>query len=129
MAKNNKFLLYRTNILGSTTEKIEHGELALNYNSSSPFIMFKGNDGSIQKLGALRESSGNSTYHTMTQKAITEQVTMPSDYNVTYPTVEGITLTNTLANTHTKIAIKNIDSNLVKIAEKLHKEWKCRCRG
>lgn len=119
MAKNNKLLLYRTSVKGSTTEKIEHGELALNYNSNSPFVMFKDSDDTIQKVGAMKSTSGTSEYHSMTQKAITEQVTMPSDYNVTYPTVEGINLINTLSNSHTITAISNIDSNLSKIAQKI----------
>lgn len=72
MAKNNKIQLFRTETSGSTTTSIEKGELALNINSSSPFIMFKDTSGTVQKLGSLSTSTGSSVFHTMTQKAITD---------------------------------------------------------
>ena len=75
MAKNNKIQLFRTETSGSTTTNIEKGELALNINSSSPFIMFKDTSGTVQKLGPLSTSTGSSVFHTMTQKAITDALT------------------------------------------------------
>ena len=75
MAKNNKIQLFRTETSGSTTTSIEKGELALNINSSSPFIMFKDTSGTVQKLGSLSTSTGSSVFHTMTQKAITDALT------------------------------------------------------
>jgi hypothetical protein len=75
MAKNNKIQLFRTETSGSTTTNIEKGELALNINSSSPFIMFKDTSGTVQKLGSLSTSTGSSVFHTMTQKAITDALT------------------------------------------------------
>ena len=117
MAKKNKILLYRTNIKGSTTDNIEFGELALNYNPESPFIMFKDNDGSVKKIGSLSDELGESEYVTMSQKAITEQVTISSDYNVAYPSLNGVTLVETVPNSHTKEAIANIDSNLSNISQ------------
>ena len=75
MAKNNKIQLFRTETSGSTTTSIEKGELALNINSNSPFIMFKDTSGTVQKLGSLSTSTGSSVFHTMTQKAITDALT------------------------------------------------------
>ena len=75
MAKNNKIQLFRTETSGSTTTSIEKGELALNINSNSPFIMFKDTSGTVQKLGSLSTSTGSSIFHTMTQKAITDALT------------------------------------------------------
>ena len=70
--KLRKVQLFRTYNLGATTTNIDLGELALNYNPNSPFIMFKDNNGDIQKIGALSSVSGTSEYYTMTQKAITD---------------------------------------------------------
>ncbi len=75
MAKNNKIQLFRTETSGSTTTDILKGELAMNINSNSPFIMFKDTSGTVQKLGSLSSSTGSSIYHTMTQKAITDALT------------------------------------------------------
>ena len=77
MAENNrkKIQLYRTVQSGATSSDVVIGELALNYNSQSPFVMFKDNIGDIQKLGALSETTGSSVFHTMTQKAITDALT------------------------------------------------------
>ena len=119
MAKKNKILLYRTNIKGSTTNDIEFGELALNYNPESPFIMFKDNDGSVKKMGSLSDELGESEYYTMSQKAITEQVKMPSNYNVKYPSLSNTTLKETLSDSHIKEAIENIDSNVASVSQKI----------
>ena len=119
MAKKNKILLYRTNIKGSTTNDIEFGELALNYNPESPFIMFKDNDGSVKKMGSLSDELGESEYYTMSQKAITEQVKMPSNYNVKYPSLSNTILKETLSDSHIKEAIENIDSNVASVSQKI----------
>ena len=76
MAENirKKIQLYRTAQSGTTANDVVIGELALNYNSNSPFIMFKDNIGDIKKIGALSESTGSSVFHTMTQKAITDAI-------------------------------------------------------
>ena len=74
MAENErrKIQLYRTYQLGTVASNIEIGEVALNYNPNSPFIMFKDSNDSIQKLGAMRGTSGTSEYFTMTQKSISD---------------------------------------------------------
>ena len=76
MAENirKKIQLYRTAQSGTTASDVVIGELAMNYNSNSPFVMFKDNIGNIQKLGALSEVTGSSVFHTMTQKAITDAI-------------------------------------------------------
>lgn len=84
MAENKlrKIQLYRTYNLGATTTNIELGELALNYNPNSPFIMFKDNNGDIQKVGALSSVSGTSEYHTMTQKSISDALSSMANTNI-----------------------------------------------
>ena len=74
MAENErrKIQLYRTYQLGTVASNIEIGEVALNYNPNSPFIMFKDSNDNIQKLGAMRGTSGTSEYFTMTQKSISD---------------------------------------------------------
>ena len=81
MAENirKKIQLYRTYQLGTVANDITLGEIALNYNRQSPFLMFKDNSGDIQKVGALSTTTGSSIYHTMTQKAITEALTASND--------------------------------------------------
>ena len=84
MAENNrkKIQLYRNYQLGAVANDIDFGELALNYNPRSPFIMFKDNAGDIQKIGALSSSTGSSIYHTMTQKAITDALSSSNTSSV-----------------------------------------------
>lgn len=74
MAENErrKIQLYRTYQLGTVASNIEIGEVALNYNPNSPFIMFKDSNDNIQKLGAMCGTSGTSEYFTMTQKSISD---------------------------------------------------------
>lgn len=71
-----KVLLYRSDVSGKTPniDSIATGELALNYNSDSPFLSFKDTNNKIQKIGSLSTTTGYSEYNTMTQKAITEVI-------------------------------------------------------
>ena len=74
MAENKlrKVLLYRTSSEGITSPNLEIGEVALNYNANSPFLMFKDSSNAVQKVGALVSGTGYSEYVTMTQKAVTD---------------------------------------------------------
>lgn len=102
----NKVLLYRTNKQGSVDSNIEYGELALNYNSETPFLMLKDTENNIQKVGVLSNSTGQSEYHTMTQKAITEVIKTVSD-----------DLTNAVNEINTEI--ENITSSVTESANEV----------
>ena len=71
-----KVLLYRSDVNGRMPDvnNIATGELALNYNSESPFLLFKDTENKIQKIGSLSTTTGYSEYNTMTQKSITESI-------------------------------------------------------
>ena len=71
-----KVLLYRSDVNGRMPDvnNIATGELALNYNSESPFLLFKDTENKIQKIGSLSTTTGYSEYNTMTQKSITEAI-------------------------------------------------------
>ena len=76
MSDKYRVLPYRTGVSGRLPEpeSLEKGELAINYNSETPFITFKDSDGEIQKVGTLSDTTGNSEHKTMTQKSITETI-------------------------------------------------------
>lgn len=125
----NKVLLYRTNKQGSVDSNIEHGELALNFNAETPFLMLKDTENNIQKIGVLSNSTGQSEYHTMTQKAITEvidniELNLSSSYeSVEYPSVtntEGVELFNPAESGQTlDEAIKTVDQNVATLVQEV----------
>lgn len=125
----NKVLLYRTNKKGSVDNNIEHGELALNFNAETPFLMLKDTENNIQKIGVLSNSTGQSEYHTMTQKAITDvieniELNLSSSYeSVEYPSVtdtEGMELFKPAESGQTlDEAIKTVDQNVATLVQEV----------
>lgn len=127
MAENTrkKIQLYRTNSIKSVATDLSEGELALNLNSSSPYIMFENSDGKLEKVGVLTDSIGNSEYHTMSQQAVTEHVTMPSNYSVEYPTIEGndgVVFSAITSGESVVSAIEKVDSNVVLLVNGIIKD-------
>ena len=113
-----KISLYRTSNSGSTpnASSLADGELSMNLHKDTPMLMFNNSENEIEKVLPSLNSTGSSEYHTMTQKAITEEFILPSDYNVEYPEDTGASsFTTTLASSDIKTAIKNIDENVSKL--------------
>ena len=103
-----KISLYRTSNSGSTpnASSLADGELSMNLHKDTPMLMFKNSENEIEKVLPSLNSTGSSEYHTMTQKAITEEFILPSDYNVEYPEDTGASsFTTTLASSDIKTAL------------------------
>ena len=75
----NKVLLYRTNTSGvsAPADSIVYGELVMNYNADTPFLMFKDTNNEIVKIGAMLNQLGDSEFHTVSQKGITDAFKLP----------------------------------------------------
>lgn len=56
------------------------GEIAVNHNVEHPFISFKDtNSTEVFKVGTLKQELGDSEYHTLSQKIITDSLTKIND--------------------------------------------------
>lgn len=125
-----RVLLYRTVTSGNTpsADNIDYGELSLNYNSNTPFVAFKDDKNNIQKLGALSSTTGDSEYHTMSQKSITDAIsnikhTLSDTYeSVVYPTdTDGVVFTPASANMSLDEAVKQVDTNVATLVDEVLK--------
>ena len=122
MAERNKTLLYRTNTKESVANASDlgNGEVAININDESPFLMFKNTSGKIEKVGAMKATTGISESVTMTQKAITDEFKLPSTYvKQEYPILDGVEFKATSGGDTLHQSITNIDSNVATLVREL----------
>lgn len=118
----NKVLLYRTNTSGvsAPADSIVYGELVMNYNADTPFLMFKDTNNEIVKIGAMLNQLGDSEFHTVSQKGITDAFKLPEDYvSVEYPEVDSTSFTKTESGAVIYDAIKNIDQNVAILVQEV----------
>ena len=118
----NKVLLYRTNTSGvsAPADSIVYGELVMNYNADTPFLMFKDTNNEIVKIGAMLNQLGDSEFHTVSQKGITDAFKLPEDYvSVEYPEVDSTSFTKTESGDVIYDAIKNIDQNVAILVQEV----------
>ena len=118
----NKVLLYRTNTSGvsAPADSIVYGELVMNYNADTPFLMFKDTNNEIVKIGAMLNQLGDSKFHTVSQKGITDAFKLPEDYvSVEYPEVDSTSFTKTESGAVIYDAIKNIDQNVAILVQEV----------
>lgn len=118
----NKVLLYRTNTSGvsAPADSIVYGELVMNYNANTPFLMFKDTNNEIVKIGAMLNQLGDSEFHTVSQKGITDAFKLPEDYvSVEYPEVDSTSFTKTESGAVIYDAIKNIDQNVAILVQEV----------
>lgn len=118
----NKVLLYRTNTSGvsAPADSIVYGELVMNYNADTPFLMFKDTNNEIVKIGTMLNQLGDSEFHTVSQKGITDAFKLPEDYvSVEYPEVDSTSFTKTESGAVIYDAIKNIDQNVAILVQEV----------
>lgn len=118
----NKILLYRTNTSGvsAPADSIVYGELVMNYNADTPFLMFKDTNNEIVKIGTMLNQLGDSEFHTVSQKGITDAFKLPEDYvSVEYPEVDSTSFTKTESGDVIYDAIKNIDQNVAILVQEV----------
>lgn len=118
----NKVLLYRTNTSGvsAPADSIVYGELVMNYNADTPFLMFKDTNNEIVKIGTMLNQLGDSEFHTVSQKGITDAFKLPEDYvSVEYPEVDSTSFTKTESGDVIYDAIKNIDQNVAILVQEV----------
>ena len=118
---------FRTSTSGHVVspDNIEIGEIAMNYNSESPMLMFKDNEGNIQKVGSVLNVTGSSEYHTMSQNSKTNaindkfdsieipEVALSETYEeVSYPEIsdENIVFKSSLKGDSLDTAVNKLDS-------------------
>lgn len=118
----NKVLLYRTNTSGvsASADSIQHGELAMNFNAETPFLMFKDTEDNIVKIGTMTNFLGESEFKSMSQKGVTDALKLPENYvSVEYPEVDSTSFTKTESGTVIYDAIKQIDQNVATLVQEV----------
>ena len=118
----NKVLLYRTNTSGvsAQADSIQHGELAMNFNAETPFLMFKDTNNDIVKIGATTNVLGESELKSMSQKGVTDALKLPENYvSVEYPEVDSTSFTKTESGTVIYDAIKQVDQNVATLVQEM----------
>ena len=118
----NKVLLYRTNTKDAVASKesLQYGEVAMNYNAETPFLMFKDSEDEIRKIGVVVNELGNSEINSISQKAVTDAFNLPKDYvAVEYPEVSDVNFIQTTASTHLYDSIKQVDQNVATLVQEV----------
>lgn len=118
----NKVLLYRTNTKDAVASKesLQYGEVAMNYNAETPFLMFKDSEDEIRKIGVVVNELGNSEINSISQKAVTDAFNLPEDYvAVEYPEVSDVNFIQTTASTHLYDSIKQVDQNVATLVQEV----------
>ena len=118
----NKVLLYRTNTSGvsAQADSIQHGELAMNFNAETPFLMFKDTNNDIVKIGTITNVLGESELKSMSQKGVTDALKLPENYvSVEYPEVDSTSFTKTESGTVIYDAIKQVDQNVATLVQEM----------